>query len=199
MFTGIIETMGEVVSRQILGTNIDLWIRSDLSESLKIDQSLAHNGVCLTVVEVVHGMHRVTAVEETIQRTNLGLWNERTIVNLERCVPACGRLDGHIVQGHVDQLLYCESVSERNGSWWIEFALPESYAHLIVEKGSVCLDGISLTVASLTAGSFAVAIIPYTWAHTNVQFWKSGAQVNFEADILGKYVAKWMAPHIGGR
>ena len=197
MFTGIIEAMGVVVGREIDGTNLNLWVRSDLSSQLKIDQSVAHNGVCLTVVEVDGGMHRVTAIEETIQRTNLGTWNSGTLVNLERCVQAGGRLDGHIVQGHVDACLLCESVSERNGSWWIEFALPDSYAHLIVEKGSVCLDGISLTVAHLGARSFAVAIIPYTWANTNVQHWKVGSQVNFEADILGKYVARWMAPHIG--
>jgi riboflavin synthase len=197
MFTGIIETMGVVVAREIKGTNLDLWIRSDLSSELKIDQSVSHNGVCLTVVEADGGMHRVTAIEETIQRTNLGTWLPHTKVNLERCVQAGGRLDGHIVQGHVDACLLCQSVAERDGSWWIEFAFPESYAHLIVEKGSVCLDGISLTVAQLGVACFAVAIIPYTWANTNVQHWKAGTQVNFEADILGKYVARWMNPHIG--
>jgi riboflavin synthase len=196
MFTGIIETMGEVVACDTVGSNLDIWIRSDLSKELKIDQSVAHNGVCLTVVEVANGLHKVTAIEETILRTNLSTWNLKSMVNLERCVPAGGRLDGHIVQGHVDLCLMCTSVSERDGSWWIEFAFPASYAHLIVEKGSVCLDGVSLTVAHLGDLSFAVAIIPYTWTHTNVQQWKPGARVNFEADILGKYVARWMAPHI---
>lgn len=199
MFTGIIETVGEVMTREMRGSNLKLWIRSELSPELKIDQSVAHNGVCLTVVEVADGMHKVTAIEETILRTHIGSWVPQTKVNLERCVPAGGRMDGHIVQGHVDTCLVCRSVSERNGSWWIEFAYPETYAHLLVEKGSVCLDGISLTIAHLDADSFAVAIIPYTWLHTNVQQWRPGLQVNFEADILGKYVARWMSPHTDGR
>lgn len=187
------------MTREMRGSNLKLWIRSELSPELKIDQSVAHNGVCLTVVEVADGMHKVTAIEETILRTHIGSWVPQTKVNLERCVPAGGRMDGHIVQGHVDTCLVCRSVSERNGSWWIEFAYPETYAHLLVEKGSVCLDGISLTIAHLDADSFAVAIIPYTWLHTNVQQWKPGLQVNFEADILGKYVARWMSPHTDGR
>lgn len=199
MFTGIIESKGEVVALEMRGTNVDLWIRSGLSNSLKVDQSVAHNGVCLSVVEVADGMHRVTAIDETIRRTTLGTWATQTLVNLERCLPVDGRLDGHIVQGHVDTVVFCAAVSERGGSWWIEFNYPESYAHLIVEKGSVCLDGISLTVAELGAHSVAVAIIPYTWEHTNAQHWKAGSMVNFEADILGKYVARWMEPHTRGR
>jgi len=199
MFTGIIESIGEVVLREVRGTNVALWIRSDVSHLLKIDQSVAHNGVCLTVEAVENGLHKVTAIEETLQRSNLGLWEVHSLVNLERCVPVGGRLDGHIVQGHVDACLVCRSVAARDGSWWIEFDYPTEYAHLLVEKGSVCLDGVSLTVARLLADCFAVAIIPYTWTNTIVHKWSTGTLVNFEADVLGKYVARWMAPHLGPR
>jgi len=199
MFTGIIESIGEVVLREVRGTNVALWIRSDVSHLLKIDQSVAHNGVCLTVEAVENGLHKVTAIEETLQRSNLGLWEVHSLVNLERCVPVGGRLDGHIVQGHVDACLVCHSVATRDGSWWIEFDYPTEYAHLLVEKGSVCLDGVSLTVARLLADCFAVAIIPYTWTNTIVHKWSTGTLVNFEADVLGKYVARWMAPHLGPR
>ena len=188
MFTGIIEQTGIVHTVNKDGTNLVCWVRSSISTALKVDQSLSHNGVCLTVEEINGDMHRVTAIEETLQKTNLGQWKPGSIVNLERCMPMNGRLDGHIVQGHVDTLATCNAVIEKNGSWEYSFQLDPDFASLIIEKGSISLNGISLTIFNVTNNGFTVAIIPYTYMHTNMQQLKKGDTVNIEFDIIGKYV-----------
>lgn len=188
MFTGIIEQTGIVHTVNKDGTNLVCWVRSSISAALKVDQSLSHNGVCLTVEEINGDMHRVTAIEETLQKTNLGQWKPGSIVNLERCMPMNGRLDGHIVQGHVDTLATCNAVIEKNGSWEYSFQLDPDFASLIIEKGSISLNGISLTIFNVTNNGFTVAIIPYTYMHTNMQQLKKGDTVNIEFDIIGKYV-----------
>lgn len=188
MFTGIIEKTGLVRSVERSGTNIIFWIESLLSNELKIDQSVSHNGVCLTVEEVRDGMHRVTAIEETILKTNLGNWAIGSIINLERCMLMNGRIDGHIVQGHIDGTGTCMIVTEKNGSWEFTIRIDPSFASLIIEKGSISLNGISLTIFHVTDDSFTVAIIPYTFTHTNMQQLKEGDIVNIEFDMIGKYV-----------
>ena len=188
MFTGIIEQTGIVHTVNKDGTNLVCWVRSSISAALKVDQSLSHNGVCLTVEEINGDMHRVTAIEETLQKTNLGHWKPGNIVNLERCMLMNGRLDGHIVQGHVDTLATCNAVIEKNGSWEYSFQLDPDFASLIIEKGSISLNGISLTIFNVTNNGFTVAIIPYTYMHTNMQQLKKGDTVNIEFDIIGKYV-----------
>ena len=188
MFTGIIEQTGVIHTINRDGTNLVCWVRSSLSAALKVDQSLSHNGVCLTVEEINGDMHRVTAIEETLQKTNLGQWKPGSIANLERCMPMNGRLDGHIVQGHVDTLATCITVIEKNGSWEYSFQLDQDFASLIIEKGSISLNGISLTIFNVTNNGFTVAIIPYTYMHTNMQQLKKGDTVNIEFDIIGKYV-----------
>ena len=188
MFTGIIEQTGIIHTINRNGTNLVCWVRSSISAALKVDQSLSHNGVCLTVEEINGDMHRVTAIEETLQKTNLGQWKPGSIVNLERCMPMNGRLDGHIVQGHVDTLATCNAVIEKNGSWEYSFQLDPDFASLIIEKGSISLNGISLTIFNVTNNGFTVAIIPYTYMHTNMQQLKKGDTVNIEFDIIGKYV-----------
>ena len=188
MFTGIIEQTGIIHTINRNGTNLVCWVRSSISTALKVDQSLSHNGVCLTVEEINGDMHRVTAIEETLQKTNLGQWKPGSIVNLERCMPMNGRLDGHIVQGHVDTLATCNAVIEKNGSWEYSFQLDPDFASLIIEKGSISLNGISLTIFNVTNNGFTVAIIPYTYMHTNMQQLKKGDTVNIEFDIIGKYV-----------
>jgi riboflavin synthase len=192
MFTGIIESMGELINRSVSGTNVDLYIRSSLSHELKIDQSVSHNGVCLTVVEIGADWHRVTAVEETMQRSNLGRLGIGDHVNLERAMLSGSRLDGHIVQGHVDQTARCTGVEENDGSWTYHFSLPKERAHLMVDKGSICINGVSLTVVNPTLHGFSVAIIPYTWEHTTFKTLREGDLVNLEYDILGKYIARYM-------
>jgi riboflavin synthase len=192
MFTGIIENTGIVKEILTSGTNTSFWIASALSGELKIDQSLSHNGVCLTVEEVANGMHRVTAIEETLSKTNLGQWKEGTVVNLERCMPMNGRLDGHIVQGHVDATAECIAVIEKQGSWEFTFTFPPQFSALVIEKGSISLNGISLTVFNVGITTFSVAIIPYTYEHTNINTIKQGCRVNIEFDILGKYVQRMM-------
>ena len=191
MFTGIVETTGTVVAVGQTGTNSTFTIESSLSHTLKTDQSVSHNGVCLTVENVANGTHTVTAIAETLSKTNLGHWQAGTTVNLERCVPMNGRLDGHLVQGHVDATATCESVSNQDGSWLFTFSYPQQFAHLIIEKGSICLNGISLTVFNLVDNRFSVAIIPYTFAHTNMQHLQAGHTVNIEFDMVGKYLARW--------
>lgn len=191
MFTGIVETTGTVVAVSQTGTNSTFTIESSLSHTLKTDQSVSHNGVCLTVENVANGTHTVTAIAETLSKTNLGHWLAGTTVNLERCVPMNGRLDGHLVQGHVDATATCESVSNQDGSWLFTFSYPQQFAHLIIEKGSICLNGISLTVFNLVDNRFSVAIIPYTFAHTNMQHLQAGHTVNIEFDMVGKYLARW--------
>jgi riboflavin synthase len=192
MFTGIIETIGRATSIAQQGGNIELWVTSPISNELKIDQSVSHNGICLTVVELKDGMHRVTAIGETLRKTNLGSLQVNDIINIERCMSANGRFDGHIVQGHVDQTGECLSVKEENGSWLYEFRYSPNTQNIIVEKGSICINGISLTAFNAVEDRFSVAIIPYTYEHTNIQSIKPGTKVNLEFDIVGKYVARLM-------
>ena len=192
MFTGIIESLGKVKAVENERANVHFSIESPISKELRIDQSVSHNGVCLTVVEVGEDWHRVTAVAETLHRTNLGNWRPGTSVNLERCLPMGGRLDGHIVQGHVDELVECILVLETGGSWKYTFRFRPEQGGLLVDKGSVCLNGVSLTVVSPGEDLFSVAIIPYTWEHTNFKVLAVGDPVNIEFDILGKYIARQM-------
>ncbi len=192
MFTGIIETLGQVESLQNEAGNLHLTIRSAISEDLKIDQSVAHNGVCLTVVALNAGCHTVTAITETLNKTNLGHLKAGDLINLERCMPLNGRLDGHIVQGHVDQTATCLAVTEQNGSWIYSFKYDVAQGNITVEKGSICVNGISLTVFDSKIDRFSVAIIPYTYEHTNLKQVKAGDVVNLEFDIIGKYVARLM-------
>lgn len=192
MFTGIIETIGRVIELKKDQDNLHLIIESDISNELKIDQSIAHNGVCLTVVAMADGTHTVTAVAETLNKSNLGKLKEGDFINLERCMQMNGRLDGHIVQGHVDQTGICTEVNDRSGSWEYSFRYDPSQGNVTVEKGSICVNGISLTVVNSIENSFSVAIIPYTYDHTNMQHIKKGDTVNLEFDIIGKYVARLM-------
>lgn len=189
MFTGIIETTGKVVKMVQEDTNIHFTIEAEITPELKIDQSVAHNGVCLTVVEKNENLYVVTAIDETLKRSNLQDWKEGTAVNLERCTQMNGRLDGHIVQGHVDTTGICTKVENENGSWkyTIEYN-PIKEEYLTVEKGSICINGVSLTVVDSTPTSFSVAIIPYTHEHTNFYQLKEGDRVNLEFDIIGKYL-----------
>ncbi len=193
MFTGIIESPGTVKAVERDRSNVHFTIESPLSHELKIDQSVSHNGVCLTVVGVDESRHRVTAVEETLRRTNLGSWETGTLVNLERCLPMNGRLDGHIVQGHVDDTATCVEVLETGGSWRFTFRYRPTPEHLLVDKGSVCVNGVSLTVVNPHDDLFSVAIIPYTWEHTNFKTLREGDAVNIEFDILGKYISRYLA------
>jgi riboflavin synthase len=191
MFTGIIETTGTVEGIELLGSNHSFWIQSPISDKLKVDQSVSHNGVCLTVEAVNKGHHKVTAILETMQKTNLGTWQNGSLINMERCLPVSGRLDGHIVQGHVDATATCVLVEEASGSWFYRFQVPAEYAHLVIEKGSICINGISLTAFNVSEDSFTVAIIPFTHDHTNIHAVQPGDTVNVEFDILGKYLARW--------
>jgi riboflavin synthase len=190
VFTGIIETTGTVESLSREGTNLNLTFASSISSELKIDQSVAHNGVCLTVTGIGNGTHTVTAIKETLHKTTLGKLQKGSLVNLERCMLMNGRLDGHIVQGHVDQTAVCTARTEQNGSWLFTFRYDEAQGNITVEKGSVCVNGISLTVIGSKPGNFSVAIIPYTFEHTNLRYIQPGDEVNVEFDIIGKYVAK---------
>lgn len=192
MFTGIIEVLGTVVQVEAERGNVHYTIASSISKELKVDQSVAHNGVCLTVTEVADNMHKVTAIAETLQKTNLSNLKAGSLVNLERCMQLNGRLDGHIVQGHVDQTAVCTALEEQDGSWFYTFRYDQSTGNVTVEKGSVCVNGISLTVVNSQRDSFSVAIIPYTYEHTNLKEVKVGDTVNLEFDIIGKYVARLM-------
>ncbi|WP_026903021.1 riboflavin synthase [Pedobacter glucosidilyticus] len=192
MFTGIIETLGTVTSLRKEQENLHITVSSTISKDLKIDQSVAHNGICLTVVSQNEESHTVTAIYETLQKTNLGSIQEGSLVNLERCMQMNGRLDGHIVQGHVDQTGICIALEEQEGSWFYTFSYDEDKGNVTVEKGSICVNGISLTVVNSKPGQFSVAIIPYTYEHTNLQSVKPGDMVNLEFDIIGKYVARLM-------
>jgi riboflavin synthase len=188
MFTGIVETLGIIESIEANGSNRSFWINSPISDALKIDQSVSHNGVCLTVDALQNGQHRVTAIEETLKKTNLGQWQQGQKVNLERCLPMNGRLDGHLVQGHVDSTATCTQVHQHNGSWEYQFQFDPPFANLIIEKGSICLNGISLTVFNVGQQHFSVAIIPYTFEHTNIHQVQVGHSVNIEFDLIGKYI-----------
>lgn len=190
MFTGIVETLGEVTGLEYEKSNLNLTIRSTISHELKIDQSVAHNGVCLTVVEVMGQEHRVTAIAETLEKSNLGALKLGDPVNLERCTPLGGRLDGHIVQGHVDQTGLCLERTDTHGSWKFTFGYDPAAGHVTVEKGSITVNGISLTVVDSQADRFSVMIIPYTFEHTNLGHVAPGDTVNLEFDIIGKYVAR---------
>lgn len=193
MFTGIIETTGKIVSIDQKGTNKRFLIASPISNELKTDQSVSHNGVCLTVEEVIDNQHRVTAVQETLDKTDMNSWKAGDMVNLERCLAFNGRLDGHVVQGHVDATAICTTRREMNGSWQFSFEFPAEFAPYIIEKGSISLNGISLTVFNVTRNSFDVAIIPYTFEHTNIQFIEPGSTVNLEFDVIGKYVQRYLS------
>ena len=190
MFTGIIETIGRVSNLKKDQDNLQITIESDLSNELKIDQSVSHNGVCLTVVALAEGTHTVTAISETLNKSNLGKLKEGDLLNLERCMQMNGRLDGHIVQGHVDQTGICTELIEKNGSWEYTISYDASIGNITVEKGSICVNGISLTVVNSKENSFSVAIIPYTYEHTNMKSLGIGDTVNLEFDIIGKYVAR---------
>ena len=190
MFTGIIETLGRLTDISPERGNLHFTIESEMSSELKIDQSVSHNGVCLTVVNVDSGKHVVTAIEETLLKSNLDSLRVGDFLNLERCMQMNGRLDGHIVQGHVDQTAICIDVRELSGSWEYTFDYDPAPGNVTVEKGSICVNGISLTVINSLANSFSVAIIPYTFKHTNMQYLKNGDTVNLEFDIIGKYVAR---------
>lgn len=192
MFTGIVECMGKVVSATPNGTNRQFWIASPISHELKIDQSVSHNGVCLTIDAIKEDMHRVTAIEETLSKTNLSLWKSDTILNLERCMKLDARLDGHIVQGHVDATAICRGITELDGSWEFRFEYPENFAALVIEKGSIAVNGTSLTCFAVNQNAFSIAVIPYTYEHTNINQVREGSTVNIEFDILGKYVQRRM-------
>jgi riboflavin synthase len=192
MFTGIIETLGTITRVERDSGNLHITVASSLSNELKIDQSVAHNGVCLTVVSLSDGTHTVTAIDETLNKTNLGDLVVGSLANLERCMQMNGRLDGHIVQGHVDQTAICTSFKTLPGSWEYQFTYDASSENVTVEKGSICVNGISLTVVNSGANYFSVAIIPYTFEHTNLKEVVEGVTVNLEFDIIGKYVARLM-------
>lgn len=190
MFTGIIETVGEVVSIKQEGTNTHFKVASKISNELKVDQSVSHDGVCLTVVWVGDGFHWVVAIQETLEKSNLGSLQEGSKINLERCMVANGRFDGHIVQGHVDQVAKVKSVLDQNGSWLFTFSYHPSFGNITVEKGSIAVNGVSLTCFNSKDGEFSVAIIPYTFENTGFQNLKMNDSVNLEFDIIGKYVKK---------
>ena len=192
MFTGIVEAMVSLVRKEAKGTNVEFWFTSPFTQELKVDQSLAHNGVCLTVVEIDGDQYRVTAIDETLQKTNMGDVAIGQKVNLERCMAANARFDGHIVQGHVDLTGICTEIKDQQGSWEYRFSYPKSSGHVTVEKGSICVNGTSLTVVDSQDDSFTVCIIPYTYEHTVFHQLKIGDRVNLEFDILGKYIKKLM-------
>lgn len=193
MFTGIIENLGTIAKVEKHQANLELFVESTLASELKIDQSVAHNGICLTVVEIYGDRtYRVTAIDETIAKTNIGDLQEGHKVNIERCMTMGARLDGHIVQGHVDQIGICEGIEEKDGSWIYDFSYDPSLGNVTVEKGSITVNGTSLTVVNSTEGGFSVAIIPYTYEHTVFHTLKKGHRVNLEFDVIGKYVARMM-------
>lgn len=190
MFTGIIESLGEVIAVREEGTNKVITIQSTLAPELKVDQSIAHNGVCLTVTRIAGNQYDIVAVTETLTKSNIGQLQAGSQVNLERAMQFNGRIDGHLVQGHVDNTGQCVACTPKDGSWEYRFSFHPQFAALIVEKGSICLNGISLTVFNVTDSEFTVAVIPYTYEHTNISAIKPGDTVNLEFDIIGKYVAR---------
>lgn len=193
MFTGIIEATGKVVKVEKAGQNIDFTLTCDFTDELKIDQSLAHNGCCLTVVDIKGKEYKVTAIDESLLKTNLKSWEVGSEINLERCLKFDGRLDGHLVQGHVDETATVQNIENRDGSYFITFKMDENTKFVTVPQGSVTVNGISLTVASSQDDQFSVAIIPYTWQFTNMKNLKIGSEVNIEFDIIGKYITKLMS------
>ncbi len=197
MFTGIIETLGTIQNRRKDNDNVHVTIQSSLTKELKIDQSVAHNGVCLTVIGIDNDTYTVTAIQETINKTNLSDWKINDVVNLERAMLLGSRLDGHIVQGHVDQTAICKSVAETNGSWAYTFEYDASLSNITIEKGSITVNGVSLTVVNSKPNEFSVAIIPYTYQNTNFHNFEIGTKVNLEFDVIGKYVARLHAFSLG--
>ena len=188
MFTGIIENIGRVKHISAIGSNKTFVITSSMAPELKVDQSIAHDGVCLTVEAVDAETYTVTAIAETLSKTALNQWATGSMVNLERSLLVGSRLDGHFVQGHVDTTGICKKVVNRDGSYEYAFSFPETFANLIIEKGSICVNGVSLTAFNVSNNSFSVALIPYTYAHTNLQDVKEGSPVNLEFDMIGKYI-----------
>lgn len=192
MFTGIIESVGHIERLEKDQGNLNIWIKSALASDLKIDQSVAHNGICLTVVFISDKSYKVTAINETIEKTSISSWHEGDSINLERGMKLDQRLDGHIVQGHVDQTGICKSIVDDNGSWYFTFQYESSIGNVTIEKGSITVNGVSLTVVNSKVGEFSVAIIPYTLNHTTFKDLKLGSIVNLEFDVIGKYVARLM-------
>ena len=192
MFTGIVENTGKIILIEKKGSNTSFWIESPLSGELKVDQSLSHDGVCLTVEVIKSNQYRVTAIEETLKKTNLSIWSAGKQVNLERCMMMNGRLDGHIVQGHVDTTAKCIDYKVLEGSWEYRFEFPDGFTHLVIEKGSIAVNGTSLTCFNVERNHFSIAVIPYTYDHTSIHQVTIGSIVNIEFDILGKYVQRWM-------
>ena len=190
MFTGIIETLGVIQEIKKTDDNLQITIQSSITSELKIDQSVAHNGVCLTVVFVHKDLYTVTAIRETIEKTNLGDWKAGDVVNLERAMKLGDRLDGHIVQGHVDQTGICKNIESANGSWYFTFEYNPEWNNLTIEKGSITVNGVSLTVVNSKKNEFSVAIIPYTYENTNFKHFNIGSKINLEFDVIGKYVSK---------
>lgn len=190
MFTGIIENMATVKKLEKEADNLHITVESSIAQELKIDQSIAHNGVCLTVVNIENDLYTVTAINETLEKSNLGQLKIGDKINLERAMILGARLDGHIVQGHVDQKATCISVSEENGSWFFTFKYEDVYDNVTIEKGSITINGVSLTVVNSKDNVFSVAIIPYTYENTNFQDFKIGTEVNLEFDVIGKYVSR---------
>lgn len=190
MFTGIIETLGTVAEIRKDHDNLHLTIGSNITHELKIDQSVSHNGVCLTVVSIADTQYTVTAIRETLEKTNLSDWQKGDLINLERAMKLGDRLDGHIVQGHVDQTGICKNIENANGSWYYTFEYDASANNITIEKGSVTVNGVSLTVVNSKRNEFSVAIIPYTYEHTTFQNFKVGTRVNLEFDVIGKYVSR---------
>ncbi|TDP60151.1 riboflavin synthase [Flavobacterium dankookense] len=195
MFTGIIETLGIIKDIEKEGDNLHITVSSSITDELKIDQSVAHNGVCLTVVAINNDEYKVTAIKETILKTNLSQWKVGDFVNLERAMRLGDRLDGHIVQGHVDQTGECISIEEANGSWYFTFEYDCKLNNITIEKGSVTVNGVSLTVLNSKENQFSVAIIPYTYEHTNFNSFSVGSKVNLEFDVIGKYVTRLNSLH----
>lgn len=191
MFTGIIESIAKLVAIEDTGTGKTFTLSSTITHELKIDQSVAHNGVCLTVINISNNTYQVTAIQETLNKTNLRDWKPDANINIERCMPANGRFDGHIVQGHIDTTARCSQITDNNGSWEFEFKFANQDHHkLMVPKGSICINGISLTLVNAAKDTFSVAIIPYTYQYTNMHQLKIGDSVNIEFDIIGKYIAR---------
>jgi riboflavin synthase len=197
MFTGIIETLGIVKDLKKDHDNLHITVSSGITAELRIDQSVAHNGVCLTVVAINNDEYTVTAIRETIEKTNLAEWSTGDLINLERAMKLGDRLDGHIVQGHVDQTGICKSVEEANGSWYYTFEYDAKLNNLTIEKGSITINGVSLTVVNSKENEFSVAIIPYTYEHTNFKEFTVGTKINLEFDVVGKYVARLHALKMG--
>lgn len=193
MFSGIVETCSKILSVESQESNLSFWIENPWGNDVKIDQSIAHNGICLTVDKIQDTAYRVTAIDETIKKTTIKTWKINQAINLERCLKLGDRLDGHIVQGHIDTIGSCVQIENQQGSFDIQFEYSTDFSALIIEKGSIAIDGISLTCYHLEQNSFKVSIIPYTWEHTIAKDWKPGSQVNIEFDLIGKYLQRYQS------